>query len=54
MRQDWHANKVDYEDGPSAGIKPIQFPMSQMKPLGAQSYRVTSACPDTIVMVLKV
>lgn len=37
--QEWYSNQVlqNYEDGSSVGsMKPIQFPMSQMKPLGAQ------------------
>ena len=38
--QEWYSIQVlqNYEDEPSgcAGVKPIQFPMSQMKPLGAQ------------------
>ena len=46
-----------FEDGSSAGMKPIQFPMSQMKPLGAQwlieLHQHMLTCPDTIKTVSK-
>ena len=36
--QEWYSNQVlqNYEDGSRAGMKPIQFPISQMIPLEAQ------------------
>ena len=46
----------NYEDESSgyAGMKPIQFPMSQMKPLGAQwlieLHQHMLTCPETIKM----
>ena len=54
--QEWYSNQVlqNYEDEPSgcAGMKPIQFPMSQMKPLGAQwlieLHQHMLTCPETI------
>ena len=54
--QEWYSNQVlqNYEEGSSVGgMKPIQFPMSQMKPLGAQwlieLHQHMFTCPETII-----
>ena len=47
----------NYEDESRAGMKPIQFPMSQMKLVGAQwlteLHQRILTCPDTIKNGLK-
>ena len=54
-----YSNQVlqNYEAGSRAGMKPIQFPMSQMKPLGAhwliELHQHMLTCPDAIKMVSK-
>ena len=54
--QEWYANQVlqnygDESDG-CTSARPVQFPMSQMKPLGAQwlieLHQHMLTCPETI------